>query len=181
MRHLRAWAAALLAVGACAGAVHAQAVSEPAVKAAFLYKFLGYVEWPAAALPHDGSYVIATVGADEVASELERLVNGRSINGRRIVVRRARDSEGVRGAQVVFVGRSQANARELLRAVWRQPVLTVTETENGLENGCVVNLVTLEDRVGFEVSLDAADRAGLAISSRMLGVARRVLPKAGAA
>jgi hypothetical protein len=180
MRRMRTWVAALLAFGACAGVAHAQAVSEPAVKAAFLYKFLGYVDWPAASLPQDGTYVIATVGADEVATELERLVAGRSINGRRIVVRRARDGEGLRGAQVVFVGRSQANARELLRTVWRHPVLTVTEGEHGLDNGCVVNLVTLEDRVGFEVSLDAADRAGLAISSRMLGVARRVAPKAGA-
>lgn len=180
MTRVRAWLAALVALAACAGAaqVHAQDVSEPAVKAAFLFKFLGYVDWP---LPTEGSYVIATAGAEDVAAELDRLVAGRSINGRRIVVRRLRDSEGARGAQVLFVGRGYANPRELLRSVHRQPILTVTESEPGLEAGAIVNLVTREDRVGFEVSLDAAERAGIAISSRMLGVARRVVPKGGVA
>jgi hypothetical protein len=179
MRRVRAWMAAMvvLAAGAGAEAVHAQAVSEPAVKAAFLYKFLGYVEWPAQAVPVEPTYVIAIAGAEEVAAELDHLVSGRSINGRRITVRRVRDVEGVRGAQVLFVGRNQPNAREMLRAVQRQGVLTVTETEHGLDGGSIVNLVTLEDRVGFEVSLEAADRAGIGISSRMLGVARRVVPK----
>jgi hypothetical protein len=180
MRKARAWMAAFVALAACAGTAHAQAVSEPAVKAAFLYKFLGYVEWPSQLQSADGAYVIAIAGAEDVAAELDRVVSGRSINGRRVTLRRVRDVEGVRGAQVLFVGRGQSNSRELLRAVQKQAVLTVTEGDHGLELGGIVNLVTLEDRVGFEVSLDAADRAGIAISSRMLGVARRVVPKGAA-
>jgi hypothetical protein len=156
----------------------AQTVTEPAIKAAFLYKFLGYVEWPSQAMSPDGAYVIAVAGADEVAGELERIVAGRSINGHRVTVRRVREGDSPGRVHVLFVGRGQGNPRELIRAVQRQGVLTVTDAERGLEQGSVVNLVTLEDHVGFEISLDAAERAGLNISSRMLAVARRVVPKA---
>ena len=161
------------------GAARAQPVSEPAVKAAFLYKFIGYVEWPPQALPADSPYVVGTMGGDDVATELERIVATRSINGRRVVVRRLREGQGAAGLQMLFIARGQAEARETLLALQRQPVLTVTETDRGLELGSVVNLVTLADRVGFEVSLEAADRAGLLISSRMLAVARRVIARGG--
>jgi len=176
---LRSFAALVMAISVFAGAAHAQAVSEPAVKAAFLFKFLGYVEWPAAALPTDASYVIATLGGDDVASELERIVATRSINGRRVIVRRIAENDAVRNVHVLFIARGHPAAREVIRAVQRQPVLTVTEGERGLDLGSVVNLLTLEDRVGFEVSLDAAERAGLGISSRMLAVARRVAGRGG--
>jgi hypothetical protein len=170
--------ALLVAFAALAAAAAAQGVSEPAVKAAFIYKFLGYIEYPAQAFAGDAPYVIGVVGANDVAAELERVTEGRSVNGRRVTVRRVPEGEGsVRGVHVLFVGGQVGNARELLRAVQRQPVLTITETARGLELGSVVNLVTLEDRVGFEVSQEAADRAGLNISSRMLAVARRVVPK----
>ena len=180
-RSLLALTFAALAAFALAGPVHAQPVSEPAVKAAFLYKFLGYVEWPPQALAPDAPYVIGTLGGDDVAAELERIVATRSINGRRVQVRRLREGQGTAGVQVLFIARGQGDAREVLKAVQRQPILTVTESDRGLELGGIVNLVTPEDRVGFEVSLDAAQRAGLSISSRMLTVARRVVPRSGAA
>lgn len=169
----------LLALSAVASTapVDAQPVTEPAVKAAFLFKFLGYVDWPPQALAGDTPYAIGVAGADDVAAELERITTGRNLNGRRIAVRRIREGEPVRGVHVLFVGRGQANARELLRTVQRQSVLTVTDAERGLELGSVINLVAFDDHVGFEVSLEAAERAGLGISSRMLAVARRVVPR----
>ena len=178
---VRALALFLVAFAAFAGIARAQAVSEPAVKAAFLYKFIGYVEWPPSALPPDVPYVIGTLGGDDVASELERIVAARSINGRRVTVRRLREGEPVRGVHVLYLARGQANVPEILRAERGQPVLTVTESERGLQQGGIVNLVTLEDRVGFEVSLDAAEQAGLVISSRMLAVAKRVVGRGGPA
>lgn len=160
-----------------APAAHAQAVSEPAVKAAYVYKFAGYIEWPAAAAT-EAPFVIAVLGAEEVAVELDRLVPGRTVNGRRMVVRRVRDIDSARGAQILFMGRGEGSgAREAMRALQKQGTVVITDLDRGLETGSVVNLVTLEDRVGFEVSLDAAERTGVVISSRMLGVARRVVPK----
>lgn len=155
----------------------AQQASEAAVKAAFLFKFAGYVEWPEGvfAAP-DAPFVIGVVGAPEVAGELEGLVRGRSIQNRRVTIRRVADAEAVRGTHVLFIGRSEP-ARVYVRAAQAQRTLAVTETERGLETGSSINFLVADDRVGFEVSVDAADRSGLRISSRMLSVARRVVPK----
>ena len=170
------WLAAALALGPALAV--AQQATEPSVKAAFLYKFAGYVEWPAYAFPsQDTPVVIGVAGSDEVASELEKLVPGRNVNGRIVLVRRLREADAPRGIHVVFVARGEANARALIRAAQQHGSLVVTESERGLELGSAINFVPSEDRIGFEVSLEAAERSGLRISSRMLAVARRVLPR----
>ena len=176
-RLAQGFAAALLAL--FAGTTQAQQASEAAVKAAFLYKFPGYIEWPAEALgAPDNPFVIAVAGSEDVAAELERLVPGRNIAGRRVAIRRIREGDPLRGMQILFVGRSEENGRALLRTAQQQPgILLVTEGERGLELGGTINFVALEERIAFEVSLENAERAGLRISSRMLAVARRVVPR----
>lgn len=158
---------------------HAQQASEAAVKAAFLYKFPGYIEWPAEAFARpDSPFVIGLVHSDEVAMELEKLVAGRSIGARRIAVRRLREGESPKGVHLLFVGRPDAPGRAVLRASHAHPgTLGVTDFERGLEVGAAINFVAFEDRVAFEVSLEHAERAGVRISSRMLMVARRVVPR----
>lgn len=174
-RFLFLWAALLIGAGLQA---HAQQVAEPTVKAAFLYKFAGYVEWPGGAFPApDSPFVIGAIGADGVAAELEKIVPGRTVDNHHVVVRRLKDGEPLKGVHLLFVGRQEANMRAILRAAQQQGVLAVTESERGLELGSAINFVMSEDRIGFEVSLDSAERSGLRISSRMLAVARRVVPK----
>lgn len=178
MEFLRNLAHALAAGAICAFApcAAAQVATEAAVKAAFLYKFAGYVEWPGTAFAApDAPLVIATLAADEVAGELEAAVATRQVNGRRVIVRRLREGESPQGAHILFIGRREANQRAALRAAQQHAVLTVTETS--LEAGGAINFVLADDRVTFEVSLEAAERAGHRISSRMLAVARRVVPK----
>jgi hypothetical protein len=166
---------ALLAIPEFAQA-QVQAASEAAVKAAFLFKFAGYVEWPVEP-PPDLPFVIGVVSSDEVATELERLAPGRAIRGRPVVVRRLKEGESFKDLHMLFVGRAQPVAGAIVRSAREQGVLTVTESDRGLDLGSVVNFVPVEDRVGFEVSLDAADKGGHRISSRMLAVARKVVPK----
>lgn len=167
----------LLAGGLLPGAAAAQQqATEASIKAAFLYKFAGYIEWPANAFTApDAPLVIGITGSDEVAAELERLLPGRSINSRPVLVRRFREGEPPKGAHIVFIGRGEPNARAVVRAAQQSGALAVTETERGLETGSSINFVLVEDHVGFEVSLDAAERGGHRISSRMLAVARRVV------
>lgn len=166
----------LLAAGLLPAAAVAQQATEAGIKAAFLYKFAGYIEWPANAFTApDAPFVIGVVGSDEVAGELERLVPGRSITNRPVVVRRLREGEPPKGVHIVFVGRAVANVGAIARAAQQSGALVVTETERGLEAGSSINFVLVDDRVGFEVSLDAAERSGHRISSRMLAVARRVV------
>ena len=173
------WLAAA-ALCALSSAIHAQQAAEATVKAAFLYKFAGYVEWPDSALalaPADAPFTIGIVGADDVAAELERLVPGRTVLNRRVAVRRMKESDHVKGVHLLFLGSADASPRAMLRAAQQQGTLTVTETERGLEMGSTINFVHADDRVGFEVSLETADKSGLRISSRMLAVARRVVPR----
>jgi hypothetical protein len=160
-----------------AAQAHAQNASEAAVKAAFIHKFLGYVEWPAPLSQPEAPLVVGTMGSDDVTKELERIVPTRPVTGRRVVVRKLAEGDRFDGLHALFIGRGEPATRAILRQAREQGILTITETERGLEMGSAVNFVAAEDRVGFEVSLEAAERSGLRISSRMLAVARRVVPK----
>jgi hypothetical protein len=182
----RRWLAAAIAMFAVAFTpcallqVHAQRAeaSESSVKAAFLYKFANYIEWPSSAFAAPASpLVIGVMGADEIAADLEHLVPGRSVNGHPVTVRRVREGEPLRGIHVLFIGKEQGALAQLLRSAQQQSVLTVTDTDRGLETGSAINFVPAGERIAFEVSLDAAEKTGHRISSRMLSVARRVLPK----
>jgi uncharacterized protein DUF4154 len=151
--------------------------SEPSVKAAFLYKFAAYVDWPASAFASpEAPFVIAVMGADDVAAELERIVPGRTIHGHPALVRRLTAGDPVAGSHLLFIGRSVGNPSVALRAV-QHGTLAVTDTEQGLAMGSAVNFLVADEHVGFEVSLEAAERSGVKISSRMLNVARQVVPR----
>jgi len=164
-------AAWLLALHCCAA--FAQPL-EHEVKAAFLFKFLSFVEWPQAALgPAGAPLVIGVAGAEDAAAALEQMSAGRSAQGRPVEVRRLREGEPAAGVHMLFLARgAAARLRELGRAV--QPVLVVCEWDGALDQGAVVNFVRAEGRVRFEAALDAAERRGLRISSRMLAVALNV-------
>ncbi len=160
---------------ACAAAAQPQ---EHELKAAFLFKFLSFVEFPAEALPPGAPLVIGLVGAEDVAAELEQMVAGRNVAGRRLMVRRLRESEPPGGVHLVFFARGEApRLRELQRLAPSQPILVVTEWEGALDAGAVVNFVRGDGRVRFEVALDHAERRGLHISPRMLAVAQSVRPR----
>lgn len=152
--------------------------SEASVKAAFLYKFPGYVEWPPSAFPSAGApFVFGIMGQDDVAAELERLVSGKQWSGHPMAVKRV-EGDNVKGLHVLFVGRGATDRLgAVVRAAQLPGLLVVTENEKGLTYGAAINFVLHEDRVGFEVAPDAADRNGLRISSRMLAVARRVVQR----
>jgi hypothetical protein len=170
--------ATLVAQAAWAQVASRIEASEPGVKAAFLYKFASYVEWPASALGSpEAPFVIAVSGADDVAAELERILPGKLIHGHPAVVRRLREGESISGVHLLFVGRGQPSVRAMPRAAQQPGTLLVSESERGLELGSAINFVSVDDRIGFEVSVDAAERNGLKVSSRMLNVARRVVTR----
>ncbi len=149
---------------------------ERKVKAAFLYKFLGYTEFPPAAFGEAAApVVIGVAGADELAAELARIVAGRTIQGRAIQVRQVRESDPPAGLHLLFVGGADgARLRSLLRSFHSAPILLVTEADNGLQQGSVINFKIVEERVRFDVSLEAADRHQVKLSSRLLTVANHV-------
>jgi hypothetical protein len=144
-----------------------------AVKAAYLFRFAQYVEWPEA--PAETPFVFAVTGAEDVAVHLERLLNGMTVNGRRAIVRRVTRAQELEGAQVLYVGASAFGRTRALRAsAIRRPILIVTDDANGLDGGGVINFIEVDRNLRFEISLNAADRSGLKINSALLSVAARV-------
>jgi hypothetical protein len=150
-------------------------VLERRVKAAFLYKFLGYAEFPAGAFADAASPVtIGVLGADDLAAELARIVSGRTINNRSIVVRVLRDSDLGAPVHLLFIGGFDAGRVGRLVRASGNALLVVTECDGGLQEGSAINFRIVDERVRFDVALDAAERNGIKLSSRLLTVANRV-------
>lgn len=155
----------------------ASAALERSVKAAFLYKFLGYTEFPPASFADPAApLVIGVLGADELAAELARIVAGRNVLGRPVQVKIVKEGEVPAGVHLLFIGGSDnARVRAALKTLAAAPMLVVTETDNGLQYGSVINFKIVEERVRFDVSLEAADKNSVKLSSRLLTVANHVV------
>jgi hypothetical protein len=164
------WAMSLAARPADA----AESYSEDAVKAAFLYRFTGYVDWPAQAAA-DPQFTIAVLDADGVAAELGRLLQNRQIQNRPAQVRSIKNLRELAGAQMLYIGGSRRDdLHRLISSVAGRPVLVVTNQDGGLDAGSSVNFLLIDQRVRFEISLDAAQGSGLRVASELLAVAIRV-------
>ena len=153
-----------------------QANLEHRVKAAFLYKIAGYVEWPNSSFPRPDTFLtIGVVGADALAAELSQIVTNRTANNRPITVRRLKAGEPLDGVHILFVSRAQsAQLPNLVPKAQQRSILVVTESDGALTYGSVINFVLSEGRVRFEISLDSARKSGLKLSSRLLAVAEQV-------
>jgi YfiR/HmsC-like len=164
----------MAAAAAATPARSATAYSEDAVKAAYLYRFTQYVEWPESA-PAGTAFTIAVMGSPAVAAELRRLLPNHTIKNATAQVREISRVQDLGPAQMLYIGTPQTErVREAISVIAARPVLVVTDAEHGLLMGSVLNFVRLEHRVRFEVSLTAADRSQLRISAELLGVATRV-------
>jgi hypothetical protein len=173
---LRLWVAALFA--AASASVFAQTDrAEIEIKATFLYKFGGFVDWPPDAFAAaDSALTIGVLGADALASELERIVAGRSVQGRPLSVRRLKRNDPLAGLHVLFVGQGEgARLQEILQQALGRPLLVVTESEREQPSGSMINFVTVDDKVRFDIALAPAERGNLKISARLLAVARKVI------
>ena len=148
----------------------AQEVSkEYRVKAAFLYNFVKFVEWPPRAA--SGPIMICVAGRNPFGNVLADTVRGEVVAGRTLDARVILEPDD--GCHVVFIP-DGANARAYLRAARGQPVLTVGETPGFIEQGGLIRFYLDGGTVRFEIHRDGADRAGLRISSRLLQLARIV-------
>lgn len=168
-------ASAALAPAASPARADGPGVGAQTIKAAFLCKFPGYVDWPAGADSGDGPVTIGVLGAPHMAEELVRLTSGRDPGERPVQVRALAAGDSFAGLQVLYVG--DGNADDLassLSPARDLPILVVTDSPGALSTGSVINFTVERDRVRFEVSLPAAERSGLKLSSRLLAVAQRV-------
>jgi hypothetical protein len=148
-------------------------ISEDSVRAAYLYRFAGYVTWPQSPRA-DAPLTIAVMGSPSIARELRRMLPGHSINNRSAQVREVSSLEDLGAPQILYVAEGHAQLLRELRPKSSAAMLLVSAEEDGLNSGSVINFVTVDRNVRFEVSLPAAQRWGLKVSADLLGVAVRV-------
>ena len=167
----------LLACALCGanGSAGAVANSEYRVKAAFLYNFMKFVEWPGDGLNTPGTLTLGIIGKDPFGDALDE-VRGKTAKGRRVVVLHLHGAEEVRECDLLFVCASErGRLTQILRSVQNLRILTVADQDGFCQAGGMINLVFIKNRVGFEVNAAAATRARLRVSSQFLKLARLVL------
>jgi uncharacterized protein DUF4154 len=151
------------------------------VKAAFLYHFVQLVEWPANSLGGESSPVtLCIIGEDPFGGDLEATLAGKTVGTRSLRVRHLKEAEELQGCHVLFVSEHEAaHLARLLQGLKDGPILTVGESNGFVEQGGMIGFLVVDNKVRFEINLEAAERAKLKISSRLLLLAKTVIGNHG--
>jgi YfiR/HmsC-like len=166
--------------------------SEYLIKAGFVYNFAKLTEWPVGSFAQpDSPIVIGILGTDPFGAIIDHVVDNKQINGRGVVVKRLKWGDRLKERQyklwlndllqcnILYVSSSELpHLDELISIVKGIPILTVGDTPGFAMRGGVINLILDDDKVRFEVNVEAARRANLNISSRLLALAR-IVPQDG--
>ena len=152
-------------------------LSEYEVKAAFLYHFAQFVEWPPETFKDLGApLVYCTIGEDPFHGSLDAALNGKTIGARSLRVRHLKQPSELQGCHVVFLGEKEKKlfptVLELLKG---SPVLIVGESGHFVQDGGTIGFFLEENKIRFEINLEAAEKAKLKISSRLLALAKTVV------
>jgi hypothetical protein len=166
------WLAAALAL---ATPLVAQDVSqEYRLKAAFVFRFPQFVEWPPRALESRSTIDICVLAPNPFGAALSELAEGESIGERRLVVRYVGGADEVDSCQVVYLPASSPERKTLVARLASRPILTVSDAPRFLDEGGMVQLRVVASRVRFDISAAAAERAGLRLSAQLLRLAMNV-------
>jgi hypothetical protein len=161
------------------GSVSAQTQPKPTefdVKAAYLYNFAKFVQWPPDAARREArTFLVCVIGDDPFGPVLDRVVAGGLIDGRTVVARRIATAQDARACHILFLGgMDEQRAVETLDTIGRADVLTVSDLPEFTRRGGMIQFVVQGARVRFEVNLNRARDAGLMLSSELLRVALAV-------
>jgi hypothetical protein len=157
--------------------IHAQeAPTEYQVKAAYLFNFLKFVEWPGDPLADThGRWVIGIVGDNPFGDELTQIVSGKTVQGHELLVRRFQSGEDLHACHILFISTSEKKRLpSVLAALSGSNVLTVGDMDHFIESGGMIQFVMEEKRVRFAIDVGASSQARLKVSSKLLSLARTV-------
>ncbi len=172
LKPLLAMVVFLLVAGA-----QAQSATEYQVKAAFLFNFAKFVEWPTEVFPGaDAPLQICVWGQDPFGREFEQIIADKAVNGHRIEVVHPEGLPQARSCQILFVASSQKQqAQQALQGLKGASVLTVGDAEGFAQMGGIIGFVLDDSRVRFVINQKAAEQAHLKLSARLLTVAKAVV------
>jgi hypothetical protein len=153
--------------------------SEYQIKAAFLINFPKYVEWPSSAFAQTNSPIVIEVqGETKVAEEIQKIITGRTVNGREIVLKYLPSGGEPGGCHLLFISAAEQKRSPSLLLKLKDPnILTVGESDSFLASGGIINLARRDQKIALEVNLAAADRTQIKISSKLLRIASVVKGK----
>lgn len=174
--------ALVLVFGSAVMGMQAQTATEYQVKAAFLFNFAKFVEWPADAFRSDDAPLqICVLGQDPFDPDFEQAIAEKTVNGRRLEIIHPSGLDQAKACQIIFVAASEGpRLREILRRLRGSGALTVGDAAGFARMGGIINFVLDDSRVRFEINLQAADRAHLKLSARLLTVAKLIVADDGA-
>jgi hypothetical protein len=143
---------------------------ETRIKAAFVYNFARFVEWPARSVP--GPVRIGILGHGDLGGPVETVIRGKLANGRMIEVAYLNTVADADCCEILLIERSESkHVREIVQALAGKPILTVSDGESSFRDGVMIVFQIVEESVRFQINQDAAERAGLRMSSQLLKVA----------
>ena len=154
---------------------HAQDVMESSLKAAFIYNFAKFTEWPPDVLPAAGSFTACVLGDSPLREALERAVKGRQFSGRSVVVSEVQLDGTLRSCHLLYVAEVySARAPAIVVALGNAPVLAISDLEDFTQVGGTVQLFVQNGRMRFDLNLAAARRGRLVLSSKLIVLAAHV-------
>ena len=146
------------------------------IKAAYLYNFAKFVDWPEGTFEHeDAPLIIGIIGTDPFHQLLNEAISGKTTKGRRLVVRRFKRIAEVTLCHILFIARSERrNLSKILAQTKGSGILTVSELDDFIDEGGIVRLFTKGNKVRFDINLAVAQQSRLKISSRVLNLAENL-------
>ena len=166
----------MVCVGICIAAPEAIAQSEDQIKAAFLFNFARYVEWPDSAFEGRTDAIrICMLGEDRLAEVVSRTVSGKRVGDRPVEVDALSKLAAVSTCQILYVGeRFAADVEEIVSSVSGASVFTVSDRAGFAAAGGIANFTRSDNKIRFEINPGAAKQAGLKVSSQLLRLAKLV-------
>ena len=145
------------------------------IKAAFLFNFAKFVEWPEGAFQGpEAPIIISVLGKDPFDRALGSF-KGKTINSRSIVIKRVRSLENLEKSHVIFICISERdNLSQILRLAEEWHALTVGDMEGFAKSGGIINLVSVNRKIGFEINVAAAEKSDLKLSSKLLKLSKSI-------
>ncbi|MDQ2639766.1 MAG: YfiR family protein [Pseudomonadota bacterium] len=159
----------LAGMGAQAPLARGATPTEFQVKAVFVFNFVTFVQWPPEQAAPSSPFTICLLGADDLADHLEDAVRGEQVDGRPLQVRRYRSVEEVGDCRILYIGRAlQGQLGRVLARLDGRRTLTVSDAVDAARSGVMIQLANEKNRVRLLINVDAAQAAGLTISSNLL-------------
>ena len=143
------------------------------VKAAFLYNFAKFIEWPAPTFTTPGAdFTIGVLGQNPFGPVLDQMLRDKQVQQRAVIIKSSPDISTLADCQLLFISASEAaRLDQIMHAVQGHSILTVSEIEGFARRGGIIQLVTQASQIRFIINIDAAHRAGLQVSSQILKLA----------